>query len=112
LPLAATSWTFSTPATIVTNYSPSSPRPLHGLRVHKSVAAPKLEKYATVTGCGSIVRGLALALQGKLAPAMETMLWHYAKGKPKEHVELSHDAELLALLDAGRLRNATRDPQP
>jgi hypothetical protein len=51
-------------------------------------------------------------LQGKLAPAMETMLWHYAKGKPKEHVELSHDAELLALLDAGRLRNATRDPQP
>jgi len=51
---------------------------------------------------------------------METMLWHYAKGKPKERVELSNEEELFALLDAGRmrnaaasrLRNATRDPQP
>src|SRR6266849_8344214 len=59
-------------------------------------------------------------LQGKLAPAMETMLWHYAKGKPKEHVELSNEEELFAILDEGRmrsaaasrLRNATRDPQP
>ena len=28
-------------------------------------------------------------LMGKLAPAMESMLWHYAYGKPKERVELS-----------------------
>lgn len=27
-------------------------------------------------------------LAGKLAPAVETMLWHYAKGKPKETVGL------------------------
>jgi hypothetical protein len=39
---------------------------------------------------------------------MEALLWYYAKGKPREHVEVSRDTELLALLDAGRLRNATR----
>lgn len=27
-------------------------------------------------------------LRGKLAPAVETMLWHYAHGKPKETVSL------------------------
>jgi len=40
--------------------------------------------------------------------------------RPKEHVELSNEEELFALLDAGRmrsaaasrLRSATRDPQP
>ena len=26
------------------------------------------------------------ALNGELAPALEAMLWHYAKGKPKEQV--------------------------
>lgn len=26
-------------------------------------------------------------VQGKLAPAMESMLWHYAYGKPRELVE-------------------------
>ena len=30
---------------------------------------------------------LAAARARKLAPAVETMLWHYAKGKPKEQVE-------------------------
>lgn len=29
------------------------------------------------------------ARRGKLAPAIESMLWHYAKGKPKETVEHS-----------------------
>lgn len=29
----------------------------------------------------------ARALKGKLAPAIEAMLWYYAKGKPKELVE-------------------------
>jgi hypothetical protein len=28
------------------------------------------------------------ALSGQLAPALEAMLWHYAKGKPTEHVEV------------------------
>ena len=30
---------------------------------------------------------LARALKGKLAPAVEVMLWYYAKGKPKETIE-------------------------
>jgi hypothetical protein len=35
---------------------------------------------------------------GKLAPAVECMLWHYAKGKPKEQIEVdgSVDWEVLA----------------
>ena len=32
---------------------------------------------------------IARAKAGKLAPALECMLWHYAKGKPKEQVEHS-----------------------
>lgn len=32
---------------------------------------------------------LKRAQLGRLAPAVEAMLWHYAKGKPKEHVEVS-----------------------
>ncbi len=60
------------------------------------------------------------AIAGKLSPVMESLLWYYAKGKPKERVELSNEEELFALLDAGRMRNAaacrlrhaTRDPQP
>ncbi len=30
---------------------------------------------------------LSRARAGKLAPAVECMLWHYAKGKPKETIE-------------------------
>lgn len=29
------------------------------------------------------------AREGKLAPPVEVMLWHYAKGKPKETIEVS-----------------------
>jgi hypothetical protein len=29
------------------------------------------------------------AMRGKLAPAVECMLWYYAKGKPKELLEHS-----------------------
>jgi hypothetical protein len=33
-------------------------------------------------------RGLAQRLKsGRLAPALECMLWHYAKGKPREFIE-------------------------
>lgn len=32
---------------------------------------------------------LKRARAGKLAPAVESMLWHYSKGKPKEQVEHS-----------------------
>jgi hypothetical protein len=28
------------------------------------------------------------ALKGELAPAIEAMIWAYAKGKPREHVEV------------------------
>src|SRR5437867_2638617 len=31
----------------------------------------------------------ARALAGNLPPALEAMIWHYAKGKPKEQVDLS-----------------------
>jgi hypothetical protein len=41
---------------------------------------------------------------GTLAPAVETMLWYYAKGKPKETVAVTSDAELLERLEAGRRR--------
>ena len=42
------------------------------------------------------------ALQGKVPPAIESLMWHYAKGKPKESVELSGDEELLKRLAYGR----------
>lgn len=43
---------------------------------------------------------LLRAKAGRLAPAVETMLWHYAKGKPVERVEIEDvtqlsDAELI-----------------
>lgn len=34
------------------------------------------------------------ALSGKLPPAIEVMLWHYAKGKPKDVVEVSSRGEV------------------
>src|SRR5438094_4126901 len=50
------------------------------------------------------------ALRGELPPAPEAMIWHYAKGKPKEQVDLSLtqriDADIIARLERGRLRNA------
>ena len=36
---------------------------------------------------------LARARAGTLAPAVECMLWHYAKGKPKDQVE--HSGEIM-----------------
>ncbi len=38
---------------------------------------------------------LARARAGTLPPAVECMLWHYAKGKPKEQVEHSGRFELV-----------------
>jgi hypothetical protein len=50
------------------------------------------------------------ALKGELPPAIEAMIWHYAKGKPKEQVDMSVtqrlDDEIIARLERGRLRNA------
>ena len=46
------------------------------------------------------------ALRGELPPAIEAMLWHYAKGKPKETLDLRSDDDLLARLDRGRQRVA------
>ena len=39
----------------------------------------------------------------KVAPAIEAMLWYYAKGKPKEIIEHQGDVTLAALPD-GELR--------
>ena len=54
----------------------------------------------------------ARALAGNLPPALEAMIWHYAKGKPKEQVDLSLteriDADIIARLERGRQRNAMR----
>jgi hypothetical protein len=36
------------------------------------------------------------------------LLWHYAKGKPKERIDLSLENELRALLEARRLRNVAQ----
>ena len=47
-------------------------------------------------------------LQGKLSPAIEQMLWYYAKGKPKERVDVGAEAAIFAMLDAARQRNAQR----
>jgi hypothetical protein len=33
-------------------------------------------------------------LEGKLPPAMETMVWHYAFGKPKETVEFKGEMDV------------------
>ena len=53
------------------------------------------------------------AIAGTLSPAIESMLWYYAKGKPKEHLDLGVSLETkLAILDAGRLRNATQRLDP
>jgi hypothetical protein len=63
--------------------------------------------------CGGIIDDPAYqsklrrrAIAGTLSPAIEALLWHYAKGKPKDYVELSTDAALIARLDRGRERNA------
>ena len=88
-----------------------------GLKRGGSAGRPKgTPNKATVearTFCASIVDDPVYqaklrrrAIAGKLSPAIESLLWYYAKGKPKEHVDLNSDAELIALLDAGRLRNA------
>jgi hypothetical protein len=43
---------------------------------------------------------LAKACKGTLPPAVETMLWHYAKGKPKETVALEGDLDVSVGLRA------------
>jgi uncharacterized protein DUF5681 len=41
---------------------------------------------------------------GKLAPAVECMLWHYRFGKPTERVEVEAGGSLLELLAAATAR--------
>jgi hypothetical protein len=38
---------------------------------------------------------LERAQEGKLHPGVEVMLWHYAHGKPTEHIEHDHQGGLL-----------------
>ena len=40
----------------------------------------------------------ARARAGRLAPAVECMLWHYAYGKPKEHFQGRQTASLAQIL--------------
>lgn len=40
------------------------------------------------------------ALAGDLPPALETMLWHYAKGKPVERLEVATPGDFAKLTDA------------
>lgn len=62
-------------------------------------------------------------LSGKIAPAVETMLWHYAHGKPKEtltldgtlSIDVNHVRETLASRIArlaDRLREGSMAEQP
>lgn len=47
---------------------------------------------------------------GKLKPAVEVMLWHYAAGKPPDKVELTgENAGPLQVIFGGRFREVARD---
>lgn len=48
---------------------------------------------------------------GELHSAVETMLWYYAKGKPKERVEIGADKSLAALITEAVL-GAAREREP
>jgi hypothetical protein len=52
------------------------------------------------------------ALSGELAPALEAMIWHYAKGKPAEHVEVEGGFNLVQRLNAARQRLAALKETP
>lgn len=48
-------------------------------------------------------RNLLKAMRKRtVAPAVETMLWYYAKGKPKERVEFGADKSLYQLVKEAR----------
>jgi hypothetical protein len=46
------------------------------------------------------------AMRGQLAPAVECMLWYYAKGKPKEQVEHSGQQDIRLSWIVERLQTA------
>lgn len=49
----------------------------------------------------------ARADEGRLAPAVETLLWHYAHGKPPDKVEVTGaDAGPLQVIFGGRYKDA------
>src|SRR3954470_7502356 len=68
--------------------------------------------------CGAIVDDriylknlVKRARAGRLPPAVETMIWHYAKGKPAERVELKTDvltAEAAAKMSDAELKAEMR----
>lgn len=67
---------------------------------------PNKTTTETASFCASVVDDPAYqasvrarALSGELAPAVETMLWHYAKGKPKELVVHSGEIRLPQVID-------------
>ena len=51
------------------------------------------------------------AKAGILPPAMEVLLWHYAKGRPKELVEVSASLQMQAISSDGLARLTTEQLQ-
>jgi hypothetical protein len=89
-----------------------------GLKRGGSPGRPKgVPNRATVDArefCSSIVDDPAYqarlrrrALAGDLPPAIEAMIWYYAKGKPKDRLEVSDSPDIVARLRAARHRAAT-----
>ena len=54
---------------------------------------------------------LSRALKGTLAPPVEVMLWHYAKGKPKETIEHQGQIGVLTPEAVAKLSDAELAPQ-
>jgi hypothetical protein len=74
----------------------SSPGPGRKKGVPNKATAEVRAACAAIVDDPAYLRQLhARAKAGTLAPAVECMLWHYAKGKPKEQVEHSGRFELV-----------------
>ena len=71
----------------------------------RSLGVPNKATAEAKHACAAIVddptyrRNLAArARAGRLAPAVECLLWHYAHGKPKEHPEQRRAGSLARIL--------------
>jgi hypothetical protein len=69
--------------------------------------------YGLLKDCDDLAyrkRLLSKARAGALAPAVECMLWHYAKGKPKETIEPGGNVDLDVVTSRERARQIAKDP--
>lgn len=60
-----------------------------GRENNATVEVRELARGLTTRNAGYLARLRARLKSGKVAPAVETMLWAYAEGKPKERVEVT-----------------------